>query len=270
MAENVDTDARRIFLKKLLGATGAMVCGESILAAVGEQEPDDSGAGGWRRRLRQQHQQRGGAVDKDYAFVVDIDKCIGCGNCIEACALENGVPVGFNRTWVERYVITEEGVHVDSITRDKTAFDGLDEELTSKALRAAFVPKLCNHCEEAPCVQVCPVGATFNGPGGFVLIDPDHCIGCGYCIQACPYGVRFLNPKTRMADKCTWCYHRVSRGQLPACVTVCPTGARAFGNRNDPDSPVARIFREENWQQLKPEMHSRSRVYYLGLPREVV
>jgi Fe-S-cluster-containing dehydrogenase component len=72
---------------------------------------------------------------------------------------------------------------------------------------------------------VCPVAATFVTPDGFVLIDTEHCVSCGYCIQACPYGVRFINEETHNADKCTWCYHRVSKGELPACVNACPTGA---------------------------------------------
>ncbi len=82
--------------------------------------------------------------------------------------------------------------------------------------------------------------------------------------------MRFLNEENRIADKCTWCYHRVSRGLDPACVTICPTGARSFGDRNDPDSEVGKIYKSDNWQTLKPEMHTHSRVLYLGLPREVI
>jgi tetrathionate reductase subunit B len=207
---------------------------------------------------------------KEYAFVVDVDKCIGCGYCVEACAKENKVPLGYVRTWVERYVAAGEGVHIDAIDRPGEILEPPPAELTQNAKWAHFVPKLCNHCENAPCVQVCPVGATFNAPGGFVLVDPEHCVGCGYCIQACPYGVRFLNPERHIADKCTWCYHRVSHGLQPACVTVCPTGARQFGDRDDPTDPVGQVYQSDNWQVLKPEMHTQSRVLYLGLPREVV
>ena len=91
-------------------------------------------------------------------------------------------------------------------------------------------PKLCNLCEHPPCVQVCPVGATFDAPDGAVLIDPKYCIGCGFCIQACPYGSRFLNPVTKTAEKCTLCYHRITRGLKPACVEICPAQARIFGD----------------------------------------
>jgi Fe-S-cluster-containing dehydrogenase component len=166
------------------------------------------------------------------------------------------------RTWVERYVATEDGVA--STLSTTTAIGPLPAGLAENAKWAAFVPKLCNHCEEAPCVQVCPVGATFNAPGGFVLVDPKHCIGCGYCIQACPYGVRFFNKENRIADKCTWCYHRVSNGLQPACVTVCPTGARQFGDRNDPASPVAQVYRSDNWHTLKPEMHTLAGSFILA------
>lgn len=207
---------------------------------------------------------------REYAFVVDIDKCIGCGRCVEACAQENRVPEGTNRTWVERYVGTEAGVHVDALVDGAVGLERLDDDIREKAKWAAFVPKLCNHCETAPCVQVCPVGATFNAPGGFVLVDPEHCIGCGYCIQACPYGVRFLNPETRLADKCTWCYHRVAKGLDPACVTVCPTEARLFGDLKQEGGAVAEVVKEDQWRVLKPEMHTNCRVYYLGLHRGVV
>jgi Fe-S-cluster-containing dehydrogenase component len=213
-----------------------------------------------------------GAPEKspEYAFVVDVGKCIGCGYCVEACAKENNVPAGSVRTWVERYVATEAGVFIEAIDKPGKKLGPPPANVAENAKWSAFVPKLCNHCEEAPCVQVCPVGATFSAPGGFVLVDPKHCIGCGYCIQACPYGVRFLNEENQIADKCTWCYHRVSRGLQPACVTVCPTGARQFGDRNDPSSPVAAIYQADNWWTLKPEMHTHSRVLYLGLPREVI
>ncbi|OQW93068.1 MAG: hypothetical protein BWK79_13095 [Beggiatoa sp. IS2] len=205
-----------------------------------------------------------------YAFVVDVHKCIGCGNCVRACSLENHVPEGNYRTWVERYVSTSEGVYIDSPKGAIESFPKLDAEIQEKAKWSTFVPKLCNHCKHAPCVQVCPVGATFHAPGGFVLIDPKHCIGCGYCIQACPYGARFLNRDTQMADKCTWCYHRVMNDLLPACATVCPTKARSFGDLRDPNSYVAKVFEEDQWQVLKPGMHTESLCFYLGLPRVVV
>lgn len=256
------SSGRRTFLHELvLGASAFAALGATALIA-----PRPGNA-----KARAATLAAGGQHDgKEYAFVVDVGKCIGCGYCVEACAVENHVPEGAVRTWVERYVATERGVHIDAIDTPGSRPGDLPDELMRQAKWSAFVPKLCNHCENAPCVQVCPVGATFSAPGGFVLVDPEHCIGCGYCIQACPYGVRFLNEHNRVADKCTWCYHRVSRGLQPACVTVCPTGARQFGDRNDPDSEIGKIYQSDNWHTLKPEMHTHSRVIYVGLPREVV
>lgn len=255
MGELTSGKGRRTFLHELvLGAVALATAGPVALLAS-------------RSRAAANPQTANG---KEYAFVVDVSKCIGCGFCVEACAIENNIPKESVRTWVERYIATSDGVHVEAIDKPGKMLKPPPAELMEKARWAAFVPKLCNHCENAPCVQVCPVGATFIAPGGFVLVDSKHCIGCGYCIQACPYGVRFFNKETHVADKCTWCYHRVSRGLEPACVTVCPTQARQFGDRNDLTGPVGKIYQSDNWQTLKPEMHSHSRVLYLGLPREVV
>ena len=112
-------------------------------------------------------------------------------------------------------------------------------------LRSFFVPKLCNQCDNPPCVQVCPVGATFKTEDGVVLVDEDYCIGCRYCIQACPYGARYLDPHTKTADKCTFCYHRITKGLLPACVEVCPTQARVFGELGPRSSPLHRMKRKK-------------------------
>jgi Fe-S-cluster-containing dehydrogenase component len=209
-------------------------------------------------------------IEHDYAFVVDINRCIGCGQCVRACSVENDVPEGQFRTWIERYVVTPDGVHIDSPEGGMNGFDEVDEEFAEEAINTFFVPKLCNHCAEAPCIQVCPVGATYRSQEGFVLVDSEHCIGCSYCVQACPYGARFINHERRIADKCTWCYHRISKGKLPACVTVCPTQARLFGDLNDPNSSVAKVRQTDNWDVLKPEAHTESMCLYLGLQRVVV
>jgi len=204
-----------------------------------------------------------------YGFVVDTYKCIGCGRCVRACKEENNVPDGFYRTWVERYIITEhEEVLVDS---PKGALDGFEEQdLKDKVVKSFFVPKLCNQCSEPNCVQVCPVGATYKTKDGIILIDDKYCVGCSYCVQACPYGVRYIDHDgKRVADKCTWCYHRIVKGLLPACVLACPVGARKIGDLNDPKSEVSRIAREKRVSVLKPEIGNEPRAYYLGLDREV-
>jgi len=217
-----------------------------------------------------------------WVFLVDTYKCVGCGLCVKACKLENEVPYDANvtRTWVERYVLTKDGrIHGDT---PKGARDGF---LTSKIAlghgefrdikkedidKAFFVPKLCNQCENPPCVQVCPVGATYSAPDGVVLVDRKWCIGCGYCIMACPYGVRFFHPVYKVAEKCNFCYHRITKGLKTACVQACPFGARMVGNIKDPNDPVARIIRNERVSVLKDEYGTRPQVYYVGISREVI
>jgi len=135
--------------------------------------------------------------------------------------------------------------------------------------KAFFVPKLCNQCAKPSCVQVCPVGATYQNADGVVLVDRKWCIGCGYCIMACPYGMRFFHPVLHVADKCNFCYHRISQGMRPACVQACPTGARQIGNIKDAGDPVTNIIR--TWQVAvhKPEYGTDPKVYYIGLGEEV-
>ncbi len=208
--------------------------------------------------------------DKSYGMGIDIDKCIGCGRCMAACKIENKVPAEpyFFRTWVERYVIKKDGdVLVRTISSSaEQPIDGVRER---DVLRSFFVPKLCNHCAHPPCVQVCPVGATFQTEDGVVIVDEMRCIGCGYCIQACPYGARFLNPATKTADKCTFCYHRITRGLLPACVEVCPTQARIFGDVKSAASPLTRLMRMGKIHVLKGHLNTEPQVFYANLDGEV-
>ena len=205
-----------------------------------------------------------------YGMGIDVEKCIGCGRCAEACKSENDVPREpfFFRTWVERYRIEEDGdVMVES---PNGGIDGFPPTPNNAGtVRTFFVPKLCNHCANPPCVQVCPVGATFTTRDGVVLVDEDYCIGCRYCIQACPYGARFLHPETRTAEKCTFCYHRVAKGLQPACVEVCPTDARIFGKVRKRNSPLARFVRFNKIQTLKSHLNTESKVYYANLDGEV-
>lgn len=246
-------DSRREFLQHVL--SGAVTA--TVLMVYG---PKAFGA----------HTYGHAGTEHEYAYVIDINNCIGCGACVRACARENSVPSGFFRTWVERYVVTGDGVYVDSPKGAIEGFAEINAEIREQAIKAFFTPKMCNHCWHPPCVQVCPVGATYRSPDGFVLIDHGHCIGCAYCVQACPYAARFINPEIRKSDKCTWCYHRVKNGRLPACVEVCPNKARMFGDLNDTDSEVARLFKEDKWMVLKPEMHTDPYCFYVGLQREVV
>jgi len=206
----------------------------------------------------------------DYAMGIDIHRCIGCGRCADACKKENKAPPQphFFRTWVERYVIPVEGeAMVDSPNGGIDGFPKIDDDID--VLRSFFVPKLCNHCANPPCVQVCPVGATYTSRDGVVLVDDSYCVGCRYCIQACPYGARYLLPDTHVADKCTFCYHRITKGHLPACVEVCPTQARIFGEVGQRSSPLRRFVRFNDITVLKPALNTKPKVYYAGADGEV-
>ena len=201
---------------------------------------------------------------------------------MEACKRENDVPGDAHhfRTWVERYVYLEG----DKTARIDSHHDPVNIEASgsereyrfanryqgAKVEKAFFVPKLCNQCTHPACVQCCPTGATFRTADGVVLIDHKYCIGCQYCVQACPYGARFYRPKERVTDKCTWCYHRITKGLQPACVEVCPVGARIFGDRNDPQSPISLFIRNNRVQVLRPDTGNAPNVFYVGIDKEVI
>ena len=243
------TTSRRKMLKMLVAGSGLLVFPISILASD-QRETDDDGKPG-----------------PYWAYAVDTTRCIGCCACMRACRDENDVPEGAFRTWVERYRIHDDGtVAVDAANGNNHVF----EPVAGDVNRAFFVPKLCNHCEKSVCNQVCPVGAAYTTPDGVVLVDQKHCIGCGYCVQACPYGSRFINHEKHVADKCTFCYHRITQGMAPACVQTCPREARLFGDLNDPKSRLSILMTQRPYRLIKPEMGTHPKCYYLGLDREVV
>jgi len=206
-----------------------------------------------------------------YGMGIDVDKCIGCNRCVEACKAENDVPGEpfFFRTWIERYQIHANGETTVECISTRAAPPEQVEPEDPTVVRTFFVPKLCNQCAHPPCVQVCPVGATFQTQDGVVLVDAERCIGCRYCIQACPYGARYLNPKTRTADKCTFCYHRITEGLLPACVEVCPTEARIFGDLKGRADRLVRFHRVNPISVLKPDLNTEPKVLYAKLDGEV-
>jgi Fe-S-cluster-containing dehydrogenase component len=254
------TCSRRDFLKNTVGGTLASVVPVSAFALLSQAEAAAALA---ESKVR-------------WAFLVDTTKCVGCGLCVTACKKENEIPFDaeVTRTWVERYVITKDGeAHIDSPLGGRDGYINStirDEDIDPEDIdKAFFVPKLCNQCDNPACVQVCPVGATYQTHDGVVLIDRDWCIGCGYCIMACPYGVRFFHPEKKVADKCNFCYHRISQGMQPACVECCSFGARRIANLNDPDDPVANIIKTERVAVLKDEYGTKPHVFYLGLDESV-
>lgn len=254
-------DARREFLKNATTITlGSWIM--TLLPGMGSQDEPAAPA--------VETGDDGHSVPR-FAFLIDTAKCIGAGKCLAACRVENNVPEGYSRTWVERFVHFKDGrVQVDLVPETGYSGSGLPIINEEEVEKAYFVPKLCNHCDEAPCNQVCPVHASYTSPEGVELVDAEQCIGCAYCVQACPYGVRFMNPETNSADKCTWCYHRIMKDESPACVEACPTGARIFGRLDDPESEVSKILAEVPTQVLKAHLGTKPKTLYVDLSGEVI
>ena len=204
-----------------------------------------------------------------WGMLVDIEKCIGCGSCVRACQKENNVPDGYYRTWIEHYRVVEvngvETLEVESPDGGKNGFKP-SHEVNAKEF---FVPKMCNHCVDSPCTQVCPVGATFVTPDGVVLVDEKYCLGCRYCVQACPYGCRFLHPEKKVAQKCTLCYHRIAKGLTTACCEACPTGARQLADLKNPKDPIHEFLKTHQVQVLKPHLATGAKLFYNALDGSV-
>ncbi|MEF8780071.1 MAG: 4Fe-4S dicluster domain-containing protein [Haloferacaceae archaeon] len=211
------------------------------------------------------------AGDVRWGMVIDLQKCVGCDSCTVACKAENRTPPGVSYN----VVMEEEHGEFPNVTRTN-------------------VPRPCMQCENPPCVQVCPVSATYKMDDGVVNVDYERCIGCRYCIIACPYGARYFDFGDDYADevsesgevtspeygvrrgkreggespvgnvrKCTFCTHRLARGEEPACVETCVGDARNMGDLNDPDSEVARMADSTRAFQLKEDEGTDPNVYYL-------
>ncbi len=176
---------------------------------------------------------------KRYAMTVDTAKCVGCNACVLACQAENDVPVGHCRSWV------------DQQTRGR--FPNLSQEIRSER---------CNHCTFAPCVSGCPTGASWVNEGGAVLISREKCVGCKACIASCPYGARYVHPDG-FIDKCSFCMHRVERGEQPACVAVCPTESLTFGDLLDPTSAVSDLLDTREWKVETRAAGTEPNLYFL-------
>lgn len=156
-----------------------------------------------------------------YALVIDLDRCIGCHACEIACKNENNVALG--SCWNKVLQIGPSGTYPN--------------------LEEYFLPSQCMQCENAPCVSVCPTGASYRDPEtNIVLIDKAKCIGCKYCMMACPYGVRSWNPTEHVVEKCTLCRQLTSAGELPACVGACCAAARFYGDLDDPTSDASKAL----------------------------
>lgn len=180
-----------------------------------------------------------------YGFVIDHRKCIGCHACTVACKSENDVPLGNFRTWVK---YTEKGSFPD--------------------VRRHFSVLRCNHCDDAPCVEICPVEALHKRPDAIVDLDGDLCIGCASCTHACPYDAIYMNGSSGTAEKCHYCAHRTERGLEPACVVVCPEQAIVAGDVSDESTEIATLIRTEPTSQRRLDKGTKPRVWYVDALEE--
>ena len=215
-----------------------------------------------------------------FTMVIDVGACIGCRRCQWGCKEENNTPDTISPPWIEVFEMKEE----ITVTGGPSLEDlraGTTTSYTESPLEGRwYLPVQCNHCDNPPCVKVCPTGATYKATDGLVLMDYDRCIGCRFCVVACPYSARRFNWFTPeispekvtplvpvrpagVAEKCTFCVHRVRQGRLPRCVEVCPVGARHFGNINDPESEVSKLLKENLSFRLLEELSTEPNILYI-------
>jgi Fe-S-cluster-containing dehydrogenase component len=209
-----------------------------------------------------------------WAMVIDLPKCLkdeGCTKCITACHRLHNVPL------IEDFRHEVKWIWKASF---ENAFPSMESPYIAETLRGKQVPVFCNHCADPPCVRVCPTQATWKRQDGVVMMDWHRCIGCRYCMVACPYGSRSFNwvdPRPHIAEmnpdfptrtkgvveKCTLCYERLNKGQLPACVEACPEKAMVFGDLDDPASEVRQRLEARYSIRRQPELGTQPEIYYL-------
>ena len=214
--------------------------------------------------------------DTRFGYALNLSLCVGCRRCAEACHEQNN----HDRASHQSYIRVLE---IDNGTVD-LAFGTVDYDHVVPAPKKFYMPVQCHQCDNAPCVNVCPIEATWKEADGIVVVDYDWCIGCRYCEAACPYHARrfnwekpqvpaedinpdqaYLSNRIRpqgVMEKCTLCLHRTSKGKLPACLEACPTGSRVFGNLLDPDSEIRRVLDEKRVFVLKEELGTNPNFFY--------
>ncbi len=257
----------------LVEAAEEAAAGEKSLVPIPDVPVPVAGESQIIRMMQDLHRALGKPIEqRRWGMVIDLRKCVGCQACTIACIAENKLPPGV----VYRPVITEEKGQFPHVSK-------------------SFLPRPCMQCEEPPCVDVCPVGATAKRPDGIVAIDYEACIGCRYCITACPYGARTFDfgefydeggevaayeqvasheygkrwsregdgSPIGNARKCTFCLHRLEQGDLPTCVVSCQGRATFFGDLNDPESLVHELAGKANATRLKESAGTKPVVYYL-------
>ncbi len=221
-------------------------------------------------------------VDSDtkFAMVIDVGACIGCRRCMWACKEENNIPDTISPLWIEVFQLNTT-VSMTGHPSMEDLKEGVTTSYTESPLEGKwYLPVGCYHCDNPPCVKVCPTGATFKDKDGLVLINYERCIGCRTCVVACPYSARRFNwfePEVSpddvnplvpirpvgVVEKCTFCVHRTRLGKLPRCVEVCPVRARHFGNINDPESEVSKILKSNHSFRLLEEVNTGPNIWYI-------
>ncbi len=246
------------------------VTGISILAGAGEKLLGARAIGGQENASV----SKGALTARRWAMVIDLPKCFqkeGCTKCIEACHVVHNVPQ-----------LNDNAHQVKWIWKDsfENVFPSQESEYLAAKLKNRPVLAFCNHCDEPPCVRVCPTQATWKREDGIVMMDWHRCIGCRYCMAACPYGSRSFNwkdPRLHVAklsldfptrtkgvvEKCNFCEERLAKGQLPACVEVCPEKAMACGDLDSPSSQVRELLRSRYSIRRKPELGTKPEIFYL-------
>ncbi|MGE5125796.1 MAG: 4Fe-4S dicluster domain-containing protein [Betaproteobacteria bacterium] len=286
MSRELPVPSRRQFVTCAAGAAAAFVataCGPKRLVELPRERLRES-----LRELERRYSAAAGrpvtVADTPaqpgvrFAYALDISRCIGCRRCVYACAEENNLSREPQIHWIRVLAMEKErGV-------DFTHADAYYEPKQVPQDGHFYVPVACQQCENPPCTKVCPVGATWKEPDGIVVIDYDWCIGCRYCMAACPYGARHfnwaepsvpaaeLNPNTHylgnrprpkgVVEKCTFCIQRTRVGRYPACVEVCPVGARKFGNLLDADGEIRYILEHKRVLVLKEDLGTVPRFFY--------
>lgn len=182
-----------------------------------------------------------------YGFVIDQNRCIGCHACTVACKEEHNVALGVNRTWV-KYI--EKGFYPDT--------------------RRHFAVLRCNHCDDAPCIEICPTVSLFRRADGIVDFDNERCIGCKSCMQACPYDALYIDPERNTAAKCNFDASRIDMGYKPACEVVCPTQAILSGDIDDPNSLISKRVAMEKVSVRKAEKGTRPKLFYVGVDGDLL
>lgn len=179
----------------------------------------------------------GGKNKVNYGMFIDNVKCITCGMCIKACQDRHGLPE--NEAFIKMYNDHSTG--------------------TNSGIKVSQ----CMHCENAPCVRICPTQATYVNEYGVVVMDGSKCVGCKGCIVACPYNARIWSDHFGYPEKCSFCDGYVQQGMDPACVEICPVGARTFGDLNDEESELVKMIKKRRPSTLKPHLGTKPKIYYV-------